>query len=1405
MMLNGSFHKKVRRAVCMALPLCLCLFVSVGCGRDENERRAEVDRLNAKAYRMRYCHPDTTRHYARQALSLAVNYPDGQAAALDNLAFYAIIQMDFEGADSIYRRLYAVTRNELYHLWADIGRMRICQRTARNKEFYDHRGSALAHIRRIEEDIEVLDSLSQAHFVAAQAAFHIVTSTYYYYLQQASQAMAAINAIRPEVLVQADTAQWLYYLYMKGSGGLCEGRTDEEVAVREFDYLARCMQVSRRGGYRYFEANSMQGIAALLTDPYTKEIILRNRPVAVPMLLEKTDSVSPAMAFARKALYHFKVYGDTYQTAGTYRTIASYLIEEGDYASAVDTLAKALDYVNLHHRTYYRCADTAHYLKTYNPEELYPLELEWTSDEQVQTVPEWILGIREQLSLAYSGLDWKEASDYNRNIYLDMLEVVRQDKELENRRDTLEREERALSFLLWLTAGGLVAVVVLFLLLDKKWKRRDVRQTAQLRKTLDICQRVMQGETEATQSMAGLPENVQRIVSPYLTWSVENARRMQEQGEEAFEMEEKWQMYKHRIAVNKRENIVKRACLSIVTGIIPFIDRLMHEARRLEKVKEDGGERFRRITYMRELTDKINEYNDLMAGWIKMKQGALKLNIESFPLDELFTIVAKSKQGFDKKSLDLCVETTGLWVKADRALTLFMLNTLLENARKYTPEGGHVRVSATDGKEGVEITVEDDGYGIPEEDIRLMSEEKFYDPSAIGRHSGNFEEIRKKKGQGFGLMNCRGIIEKYRKTSDTFSRCTFIISNRQPHGCRISFILPPGIRRTLIILLSMLMLPAGKAIADEQADSLAERAMFYADQAYYCNVDGRYADALSYIDTVMNCLNRRYLFLSEEGDTTCLLTLVGRGDAAEIAWLEKGVDTDYSTILDIRNEASVAFLALRRWEDYRYNNRAYTRLFKLVGRDMSLEVYCHELARSASDKQVGIVLCFLLAMGAAVAYYLLYLRRRLSYRFHLQQIFEVNRAIFAASNEKDRYRIPVHILSTAWEGINDIFALESMALAVCYEETEKAAHTFFPVLDELHQIHLSVKLDDYIQRVKAGVADEENNGKELLLPCYSSDGQESRLTGAVCLVKETAGWGENDILLARLLVGFISTVIQHRVVHPAIHEEQMELLGDEAGRAHREEMKLHVQNTVLDNCLSTIKHETLYYPSRIRQLLDAVADGDDVTAVHDLQEMVSYYRDVFFLLSRYAVRQSEEVAFRRTTFAVEELLAHTENYFRRRVRKIEHSGERATALEFSWQVVVDNLMVTGDYNALCFLLENLLDEALASDVAGTLHLCVSPDGRFVRFDFYDNRIYMEPQALNSLFSPEHLQADASSPSMAGTAYLICRQIVREHDEYMGHPGCRINAESGGADSGFTVWFTMVGGAYLEESRSAGID
>ena len=43
--------------------------------------------------------------------------------------------------------------------------------------------------------------------------------------------------------------------------------------------------------------------------------------------------------------------------------------------------------------------------------------------------------------------------------------------------------------------------------------------------------------------------------------------------------------------------------------------------------------------------------------------------------------------------------------------------------------------------------------------------------------------------------------------------------------------------------------------------------------------------------------------------------------------------------------------------------------------------------------------------------------------------------------------------------------------------------------------------------------------------------------------------------------------------------------------------------------------------------------------------------------------------------------------------------------------------------------------------------------------------------------------------LTGTEYLICKQVIRDHDEFAGRRGCRINAQPV-AEGGFTVWFTL---------------
>ena len=71
--------------------------------------------------------------------------------------------------------------------------------------------------------------------------------------------MEAINEIKVDEGPERDTAQLLYYYNMKGSGGMYEAPTQEEVVLGEFNYLVDCLRISHDLGYVYCEANASQG------------------------------------------------------------------------------------------------------------------------------------------------------------------------------------------------------------------------------------------------------------------------------------------------------------------------------------------------------------------------------------------------------------------------------------------------------------------------------------------------------------------------------------------------------------------------------------------------------------------------------------------------------------------------------------------------------------------------------------------------------------------------------------------------------------------------------------------------------------------------------------------------------------------------------------------------------------------------------------------------------------------------------------------------------------------------------------------------------------------------------------------------------------------------------------------
>ena len=1402
-----------------------------------------IDSLNGKAYAYRYRSLDSSYKYADAAYRQVNFYKSGKAEASNNLGFCAYMNMDFDRAEALHKEVYKLTKNELELLIADIGLMKICQRTAMNKEYYDYRNSALRRMKRIREESDLFAARHETlRLDYAFTEFFIVSSIYYYYLQQRQEAIDALNQI-PEDEALTDTNQLLYYHYIKGSASLVEANNPEERKLREFDQLYYTWRTAVQSKNPYFEGNGLQGLANLMVSPANFEFYRVRRTHALDQFDFPVDSLMP-LRMAQLALEKFQEYDDLYQIAGAYVSIGKYLNAHGRYSEALNTLTKALDCVNQHHLLYYHYkADTLDKLWPYAEGDTTYTGVPWITEEKVKTVPEWISRIREQLSVSYAGLGMKHASDYNRNIYLDILNFTRQDKELESRYISLEAGSRQMTLVLSVVIVGLVLVVILWWFFNKSSKTRNQVDVERLQQILSLCRDItssipmnvpliQQGidqlfgkgrmtlEIPEEGKAALVPVHrlskdekaLVHVLEPYIIWAADNEQMVEALSDERIQLEKQRYVYEQHIAGNKRQNLIKKACLAIVNGINPYIDRILNEVHKLtekgyiddEKIKKE------KYQYIDELVTTINEYNDILALWIKMKQGTLSLNIETFGLNELFDLLGKGRRAFEMKEQTLEIEPTHAMVKADRALTLFMINTLAENARKYTPEGGVIKVYARTTDSYVEISVEDNGRGISAEDVAQIIGEKVYDSRVIGmKNATDADELKENKGSGFGLMNCKGIIEKYKKTNELFRVCVFNVESELGKGSRFYFRLPSGVRKVIGVLLCLL-LPFGMGsclydpippmlqdtdsivvITDSAYEDLLDAASDYANAAYFANVDEQYEIALQYADSAILLLNEHYQKYARPDATHRYMKLVGEGIPAEILWWNELFDSDYHVILDIRNEAAVAFLALKQLDAYSYNNSAFTDLYKLQGEDQTLEGYCRQLERSNINKTVGIILCFVLLIVSLVGYYLLYLRKRIQNRLSLEQVLEINQKVFAASlirpqeqenaealqrEESTLKEIPQRIVDEAFGSVNELLTIDRMGIAVYNETTHLLEYASSPGQEMPEMVQLCFDSREYI-----------SEQHRQAIPLMVEAGGEHQCVGVLYLERREGTEQETDRLLFELVARYVAIVVFNAVVKLATKYRDIESAHEETQRASWEDSMLHVQNMVLDNCLSTIKHETIYYPNKIKQIIGRLnaqnlSEKEEKEAVETMTELIEYYKGIFTILSSCASRQLEEVTFRRTTIPVQELFETAGKYFKKSVKN------RMDKIELEMAPI--DARVIGDVNQLRFLLENLIDEALTVHEDGVLRLQARKDDEYIRFLFTDTRREKSVLELNQLFYPNLARMTSGEKGeLRGTEYLVCKQIIRDHDEFAGRRGCRINAEPA-EGGGFTVYFTI---------------
>ncbi|MEO1287826.1 MAG: HAMP domain-containing sensor histidine kinase [Chloroflexota bacterium] len=167
------------------------------------------------------------------------------------------------------------------------------------------------------------------------------------------------------------------------------------------------------------------------------------------------------------------------------------------------------------------------------------------------------------------------------------------------------------------------------------------------------------------------------------------------------------------------------------------------------EIIHDEAERLNRM--VQELTDLAR----LQAGRLSMKLSPLDISAVVSSISERLAMVAKRQ-----KNIDLTVEThpTPI-ISADGDRMVQVLNNLIGNAIKYTPNNGTIRVMTGVRNGGVEIIVQDNGIGIPTDDLPHIFD-RFYQ---VDKSRGPT------RGTGLGLAITQEIVQGHGGTIHIFS------------------------------------------------------------------------------------------------------------------------------------------------------------------------------------------------------------------------------------------------------------------------------------------------------------------------------------------------------------------------------------------------------------------------------------------------------------------------------------------------------------------------------------------------------------------------------------------------------------------------------------------------------------
>ncbi|OEF97386.1 sensor histidine kinase [Desulfuribacillus alkaliarsenatis] len=207
-----------------------------------------------------------------------------------------------------------------------------------------------------------------------------------------------------------------------------------------------------------------------------------------------------------------------------------------------------------------------------------------------------------------------------------------------------------------------------------------------------------------------------------------------------------------------------RTPISVIQGYVNLLDRW---GKKDEKTLQES------IDAIKDETESMKTLVEQLLFLARGDNSTMQLNKQSFDVQALIDEIVREAQMIDSAHVFKTKCNTVIAIKADRQLMKQAIRILLDNSIKYTPAGEVISLKTYSENNKLHIVVQDNGIGIPPEDVPRIFD-RFY--------RSDESRARKTGGSGLGLAIARIIVEQHDGH--------FEVISRQEIGTRTTIVLP---------------------------------------------------------------------------------------------------------------------------------------------------------------------------------------------------------------------------------------------------------------------------------------------------------------------------------------------------------------------------------------------------------------------------------------------------------------------------------------------------------------------------------------------------------------------------------------------------------------------------------------